>query len=177
MKHISIEAGRLANVLVFALLFVSLSWLIPAGYYAVAPPDQMLSVDRTDVATTPNGDGLALNASYHAKEDWPAKVSFTLYKVENGTVPVEIEQWEYREYLAAGRHTANVNLTPGTTLEPGMYFIKIDVDIQTRYYVERHFSFETDTFDVKREVGPNASVSNSNGHSPTGDAEQSTPRL
>lgn len=138
------DTKRITGAIVFAMLFVGLSVALPTVYYATAPSSWLLNVESTD--TDAEQDRIQLHANYQSSDDWPYQAVVNLYHRQPGGSSVVVERWRFDGFLENGRQKSNRTLIPDSDLDPGSYYIEIEIKIHTRYYATRSIMHTTDTF-------------------------------
>lgn len=140
---------RLVYAVLFALLFASMSWILPAGYYTMVPQDRMLSVEEVAVDATDSGEH-TLNVSYESRGDYVVEAQILLFqKDENEEVDVTKQKWGIEGFIKPGTHETSLNLDIENPLASGTYFYEIRVRFRPGYNVERTAVYKTSPFTVK----------------------------
>lgn len=133
----------------FALLFASLSWVLPAGYYTIAPQDRMLDVEEVTVDTT-NPQEHALNVTYEAKGDYVIEAQILLFqKNESEEVDITQQKWEVEGFIEPGTHRTTLNLGIEKPLPSGMYYYEVRIKFRPGYNVERTAVYKTTPFSIE----------------------------
>lgn len=140
---------RLVYAVLFALLFASLSWIIPAGYYTMAPQDRMLSVDEVAVDAT-DEDQHTLNVSYESRGDYVIEAQILLFQQkEDEKVDVAQQRWSIEGFIEPGDHETSLNLDIEKPLTSGMYFYEVRIKFRPGYNVERTEVYKTTPFSIE----------------------------
>lgn len=134
----------------FALLFASLSWIVPAGYYLVAPADSMIGVDEVAVDTT-NPQEHVLNITYHSNGDYVVEAEVLLFEKGADTEDVDVatRRWTVEGFIDSGTHTTTLDLDIEDPLPSGMYFYEIRIRFRPGYNVERESVYRTTPFTIE----------------------------
>lgn len=140
------EYEKYVLAILFATLFASLSWIVPAAYLSVIPPSdhvqiQSVSINQTD-NTTQN-----VTVTYESRDKYPIEASITLYKNRNDTNAV-VQKWSRSGIIRAGKYTTSTTLETAETLEPGTYYYEFKLKIHADYNVKKTYIYKTDSFPV-----------------------------
>lgn len=139
--------NRVFYVIFFASLFAALSWMVPAGYHAIQPADQYIQVQESNVAVNETDPSVhEIEVTYWARIGTIVDIRMILERVESDGTRSEVQAWRFDTYIPQGANTATFHRELDEEPEGGTYVYRFDATFQTRYNVEKTYSYETGNF-------------------------------
>lgn len=132
--------------LLFAAIFSSVGWMVPALYLQTSPPAEHVQINSVSVNETSNTTH-NVTVDYHSRDRYPVDAQITLFRQHNGS-STAVEYWRTSVILPQGSGTSNLNLDLQNQPEEGLYYYAFDVDMMVGYNVQKTYEYKTDTFTI-----------------------------
>lgn len=145
------KAEKLILVVVFALMFAGLSWIIPVAYHSASPAENYVEITDSELQIEDNTTH-QLNLTYKSRGRYPVEATVSLY--EEGE-PVSVGSWQMSGFIPQGSHVADLSLDRSEPLTPGTYYYSVDVRIHLEKDVLKTYYWESPRFVVSNETATN----------------------
>lgn len=147
---VNLDKKKVLSSIAVALIFLILSSAIPAVYYTIAPADQILDVEQTNIEQ--QNDSIEVEMTYKSNGDWSTDMTTTLLRKNDGETFQTVDSWSGEQTLKSGTHSTELSLAPTTKVEPGVYALKFEMTVQTDSYVERTVTNRTEVFYIEEPI-------------------------